>query len=49
MSARILSAKALGLAAALAGSVPVAGRRIGVVLSGGNVDLLAALGLFAEE
>ena len=40
---------ALGLAAALAGSVPVAGRRIGVVLSGGNVDLLAALGLFAEE
>jgi threonine dehydratase len=40
---------ALGLAAALSGRVPVAGRRVGVVLSGGNVDLLAALGLFAEE
>jgi threonine dehydratase len=40
---------ALGLAAALSGSVPVAGRRIGVVLSGGNVDLAAALGFFAEE
>lgn len=29
----------LGLAAALSGKVPVAGRRVGVILSGGNVDL----------
>jgi threonine dehydratase len=29
----------LGLAAALAGKVDVAGRRVGVILSGGNVDL----------
>jgi threonine dehydratase len=38
---------ALGLAAALAGAVEVAGKRVGVILSGGNVDLAAALGLFA--
>jgi threonine dehydratase len=37
---------ALGLAAALAGRVEVAGRRVGVVLSGGNVDLEAALEMF---
>jgi threonine dehydratase len=33
---------ALGAAAALAGAVPVAGRRVGVILSGGNVDLALA-------
>ena len=37
---------ALGLAAALRGKVPVAGKRVGVILSGGNVDLVAALELF---
>jgi threonine dehydratase len=37
---------ALGLAAAYRGRVPVAGRRVGVILSGGNVDLVAALELF---
>ena len=30
---------ALGAAAAFEGSVPVAGRRVGVILTGGNVDL----------
>lgn len=30
---------ALGAAAALEGAVPVAGRRIGVIVSGGNIDL----------
>jgi threonine dehydratase len=38
----------LGLAAALAGKVDVAGRRVGVVLSGGNVDLGYALELFGK-
>jgi threonine dehydratase len=38
----------LGLAAALAGKVDVAGRRVGVVLSGGNVDLAYAFELFAK-
>lgn len=37
---------ALGLAAALSGRVDVAGKRVGVILSGGNVDLGAALELF---
>jgi threo-3-hydroxy-L-aspartate ammonia-lyase len=37
---------ALGLAAAFRGRTPVKGRRVGVILSGGNVDLLAALELF---
>ena len=37
---------ALGLAAALSGRVEVAGRRVGVILSGGNVDLETALDLF---
>ena len=32
---------ALGLAAALAGRVDVRGQRVGVILSGGNVDLAA--------
>jgi threonine dehydratase len=36
----------LGLAAALTGRVPVAGKRIGVILSGGNVDLRQAAGWF---
>lgn len=36
----------LGLAAALSGRVEVAGRRVGVVVSGGNVDLGFALDLF---
>jgi threonine dehydratase len=36
----------LALAAALEGRVEVAGRRVGVVLSGGNVDLADALELF---
>jgi threonine dehydratase len=36
----------LGLAAAVRGKVDVAGRRVGVILSGGNVDLAYALELF---
>ena len=41
---------ALGLAALLAGRVPFdRGARIGIVLSGGNVDLAAAASLFAER
>ena len=35
----------LGLAAALSGRVRVAGQRVGVILSGGNVDLVQALEL----
>jgi len=38
----------LGLAAALAGKVEVRGQRVGVILSGGNVDLAFALGLFGR-
>jgi threonine dehydratase len=38
----------LGLAAALAGRVDVRGRKVGVILSGGNVDLATALKLFEE-
>ena len=38
----------LGLAAAFRGRVDVAGRRVGVILSGGNVDLAYALELFAS-
>jgi threo-3-hydroxy-L-aspartate ammonia-lyase len=37
---------ALGLAAALQGKVGVEGKKVGVVLSGGNVDLGQALALF---
>lgn len=37
----------LGLAAAFAGTVPVTGLRVGVILSGGNVDLAEAGRLFA--
>ena len=40
---------ALGLAAAYRGRVEVAGKRVGAILSGGNVDLTAALALFAES
>jgi threonine dehydratase len=39
---------ALGLAAALAGKIEVAGKRVGVILSGGNVDLATAAELFAR-
>jgi threonine dehydratase len=35
---------ALGLAGALTGAVPPSARRVGVILSGGNVDLVALLG-----
>jgi len=38
----------LGLAAAFRGRVDVTGRRVGVILSGGNVDLGYALELFAR-
>jgi threo-3-hydroxy-L-aspartate ammonia-lyase len=38
----------LGLAAALAGKVDVAGKRTGVIVSGGNVDLGYALELFGR-
>ena len=38
----------LGLAAALSGRVEVRGQRVGVILSGGNVDLGYALQLFAR-
>jgi len=37
----------LALAAAMHGKVDVAGRRVGIILSGGNVDLAYALELFA--
>jgi threonine dehydratase len=37
---------ALALAAAYRGKIDVAGKRVGVLLSGGNVDLVAALELF---
>jgi threonine dehydratase len=36
----------LGLAAALSGRVPVQGRKVGVILSGGNVDLAEAADYF---
>jgi threo-3-hydroxy-L-aspartate ammonia-lyase len=38
----------LGLAAALSGRVDVQGKQVGVILSGGNVDLGYALELFAK-
>jgi threonine dehydratase len=37
---------ALGLAAAMRGKVELAGGRVGVIVSGGNVDLVSALELF---
>jgi threo-3-hydroxy-L-aspartate ammonia-lyase len=39
---------ALGLAAAYRGRIPVKGLRVGVIVSGGNVDLMAALELFRK-
>ncbi len=39
----------LGLAAAVAGKIDVAGRRVGVIVSGGNVDLEEALALFQSQ
>ncbi|HXK11607.1 MAG TPA: serine dehydratase, partial [Vicinamibacteria bacterium] len=38
----------LGLAAAFAGKADVKGKRVGVALSGGNVDLAYALDLFGR-
>ena len=38
----------LGLAALLTGKVRAEGRRVGVILSGGNVDLAQAAGWFAR-
>jgi len=38
---------ALAAAAVLHGIVPVRDRRVGIILSGGNVDLKAAAALFA--
>jgi threonine dehydratase len=38
---------ALAAAAVLAGRAPVRGRRVGIILSGGNVDLKSAAALFA--
>ncbi|MFI5184132.1 MAG: threo-3-hydroxy-L-aspartate ammonia-lyase [Vicinamibacteria bacterium] len=39
---------ALAFAAAYRGKIDVAGKRVGVILSGGNVDLVAALELFRD-
>jgi threonine dehydratase len=39
----------LGLAALLAGRVPCAGKRVGVILSGGNLDLAQALEWFRAD
>jgi len=39
---------ALGAAAALFGEAPIRGKRVGVILSGGNVDLRQASGWFAS-
>jgi threonine dehydratase len=39
----------LGLAALLAGRVPARGKRVGVLVSGGNVDLVQALRWFEAE
>ncbi len=38
----------LGAAAALNGVIDCAGKRVGIVLSGGNVDLKALSGFFAQ-
>jgi len=38
---------ALAAAAVLGGVVPVRDRRVGIIISGGNVDLKAAAALFA--
>jgi len=39
---------ALAAAAAFTGAVPLAGRRVGVIVSGGNVDLTRFAGLISE-
>jgi len=39
---------ALPVAALLAGKVPIAGKRVGVIVSGGNVDLAAAAALMRD-
>jgi threonine dehydratase len=39
---------ALGAAAVLSGDSPIRGKRVGVILSGGNVDLRQASGWFAS-
>jgi threonine dehydratase len=39
----------LGLAALTSGRVRLEGRRVGVILSGGNVDLAQALRWFSEK
>jgi threonine dehydratase len=38
----------LGLAAAFSGRVPVAGKKVGMILSGGNVDLVRFAELVRE-
>ena len=38
---------ALGVAGVMSGAIPVRDRRVGIILSGGNVDLKAAAALFA--
>lgn len=40
---------ALALAALMAGALPVRGQRVGVILSGGNVDLQRYAGLLAQD
>jgi threonine dehydratase len=40
---------AVGVAAILAGKVPVAGKRVGVILSGGNVDPDVLAGIIQED
>jgi threonine dehydratase len=39
---------AVAVAAILAGKVPVAGKRVGVILSGGNVDPDVLAGIIQE-
>ncbi len=39
----------LGLAAVFSGTLPVRGKRVGVVLSGGNVDLAAYAGFISQD
>ena len=38
---------ALAVAGVMSGAIPVRDRRVGIILSGGNVDLKAAAALFA--
>ena len=41
-------AGAIGVAAILAGKIPLKGKRVGVVISGGNIDPLKLLGILQE-